>query len=131
MDEVVLVGLLFADRIIVEDNGKKGIIGIFNKFTSPRFPCSFPPWAIYAAATNLEGKHEFALNLVCEETSQVVIPISGQFEAKNRLDVIEIHSTVMAALFPKPGKYSLTFLIDGKKIGARVLTVELLEQAGG
>lgn len=131
MDEAVLVGLLFADRIIIENNGKKGIIGVFDKLISPRFPCSFPPWAIYAAVTNLEGKHEFALNLVCDETSQVIVPVSGQFEAVNRLAVIEIESTVMGAIFSKPGMYSLALIVDGQEIGTRVLTVALLEQTGG
>jgi hypothetical protein len=131
MSEAVLVGLLFADRIITENNGKKGIIGTFNKFYSQRFPISFPPWAIYAAVTNLEGKHEFALNLVNEETSQVIVPLSGQFEARNRTDVVELTPTIVGAIFPKPGVYTLIFYVDGQNLGARVLTVSPPKQAGG
>ena len=131
MSEAVLVGLLFADRIITENNGKKGIIGTFNKFYSQRFPISFPPWAIYAAVTNLEGKHEFALNLVNEETSQVIVPLSGQFEARNRTDVVELTPTIVGAVFPKAGIYTLIFYVDGQNLGARVLTVSPPKQAGG
>jgi hypothetical protein len=131
MSEAVLVGLLFADKIITENNGKKGIIGTFNKFYSQRFPISFPPWAIYAAVTNLEGKHEFALNLVNEETSQIIVPLSGQFEARSRMDVVELTPTIVGAIFPKPGVYTLIFYVDGQNLGARVLTVSPPKQAGG
>lgn len=130
MGEEVLVGLLFADRIITEKNGKKGIIGTFNRFHSRKFPVSFPSWAIYAAVTNLKGRHEFALNLVSEETNQVIVPLSGQFEAKNRTDIVELTPVIMGAVFPKPGKYNLTFHIDGNHVGARVLLIELLSKTG-
>jgi len=37
MEEINLHTLLFADKVITEDNGKKGIIGVFNIFNFPRF----------------------------------------------------------------------------------------------
>lgn len=124
MTEPILVGLLFADKLIEEKNGKKGIIGTFNTFHSARFPVIFPPWAIYAAATNLEGQHSFAINLVCEKTSQVIVNMNGEIQAKSALEVIEITPTIINALFPRAGNYDLTFLIDGKQIGTRLLKVD-------
>jgi len=125
------VGLLFADRIITEKNDKKGIIGTFAKFFAQRFPVAFPPWGVYAAVTNVTGKHEFAINLVSENTDQVVLPIAGQFEAESATDVIELGIMVGNAVFPKAGSYNLTFKIDGQQVGARVLLVELMPQSGG
>src|SRR5262245_25181789 len=113
MSEPVLVGLIFADRIITENNGKKGIIGTFTQFHAARFPVTFPPWCIYAAVTNLIGKHNFAINLVNEETSQVILPIGGEMDVKERSDVIELDPVVTGAVFPAPGNYSLVFYIDG------------------
>jgi hypothetical protein len=131
MAEPVLVGLLFADRIIIENNGKKGIIGTFSIFNSPNFPVVFPPWAIYAAVTNLQGKHTFSINLVHEPTSQVILPINGEFEARELSDVVELTPTIMGAVFPRDGVYSLTFNIDGAQVGSRILIVKLLQNSGG
>jgi hypothetical protein len=131
MSEPVLVGLLFADKIIIENNGKRGIIGTFNRFYSKKFPIAFPPWAIYAAVTNLEGKHEFALTLVREETNQVILPLNGQFDVRGRNDVVELTPSILGAVFPKEGTYILTFSIDGTQIGARVLFVDVVKEKPG
>jgi len=130
MSEPVLVALLFADRVIVENNGKKGVIGTFNNFFAQTFPAVFPSWGVYAAATNLSGKHEFALTLFRPDTNQVVMPINGQFDAKNRVDVVELIFQVNGVVFPDEGKYALNFNIDGELIGSRVLVVSKTDAMG-
>ena len=124
MDEPVLVGLLFADKIITEDNGKKGIIGTFTRFFAHSFPAAFPPWAIYAALTNVTGEHQFALTLIESESEQVVLPLTGKFDVKQKTDVVELTPTIMGAVFPKAGKYTLLFTVDGDQIGARTLIID-------
>ncbi len=126
-----MVGLLFADKIIIENNGKRGIIGTFNRFYSKKFPITFPHWAIYAAVTNLEGKHEFALTLVREETNQVIMPLNGQFDVRGRNDVVELTPAILGVVFPQPGTYILTFSVDGTQIGARVLFVDEVKEGQG
>lgn len=130
MSEPVLVGLLFADHIITEKNGKRGIIGTFTNITSEKFPAVFRPWHIYAAVTNIEGNHEFALNLVKDDTSQVILPISGQIGSKESKAVIELDFDVTGAVFPAPGDYNLTLLIDGNQVGTRILEVKKRLQTG-
>lgn len=123
--EPALVGLLFADRIINEDNGKKGIIGTFNRFFAPQFPVNFPPWAIYAAVTNLQGTHKFSVRLVHnEDESKVVIPIEGDMNVPSIHDVAELIFSINNAVFPSPGKYNLIFSIGNEIVGSRVLFVD-------
>ena len=131
MSEPVFVSLLFADRVIIENTNKKGIIGTFNRFVSPHFPVAFPPWAIYAALTNAAGKHDFALTLTHTENNQVVMPLNGEFECTSDEDVVELTFTVAGAFFPKPGKYSLTFHVDGELLGSRILLVDLAQDPAG
>lgn len=130
MGEPVLVGLIFADRVITEKNNKKGVIGTFNRFFTQKFPATFPPWSIYAGVTNITGEHEFALNLVEDNTQQVVAAISGKFGAQKEIDVVEL-DPMLTVTFPHPGTYTLTFVVDGQQLGARVLLVEMIQQAGG
>jgi hypothetical protein len=55
--------LLIADRVIREDNGKRGIIGSFNTFNFPAFPAVAPPFVIYANLDDFTGEHEFSLSI--------------------------------------------------------------------
>lgn len=128
MSEPVLVALLFADRVITENNGKKGIIGTFNRFQSTRFPVVFPPWSIFGAVTNISGNHQFELQLVNSDTGQVVIPIKGEFQAEKLSDVVELVFNIAGASFPEDGIYSLSLRIDGEMIGSRVLEVVKSEE---
>jgi len=124
MAEPVLVALLFADRVIVEEhNKKKTIVGTFTRFYSGTFPVSFPLWYIYAAATNLSGEHSFSLNLVLEKEMQVIVPINGKLKVENPRNVIELIFPIGQAVFPAPGEYTLTFNIDGTQVGSRILEV--------
>jgi hypothetical protein len=123
MGEPVLVGLLFADHLITEQGGKKGIIGTFTRFQAPRFPARFPPWHIYAGVTNLTGEHDFALNLVYEKAQQVIVALNGKFRSEEPLAVVELTFRIDGAVFPEAGNYVLTFNIDGIPVGSRILQV--------
>ena len=130
MAEPVLVALLFADKVIVEEgNHKKTIVGTFTRFHSDKFPISFPPWYIYAAVTNLGGEHSFSLNLVLEKEKQVILPINGKLKVDNSRDVIELIFPIGQVVFPSSGDYALTFNIDGNQIGSRLLELIHLSQS--
>jgi hypothetical protein len=127
--EPALTALFFADQIIVEQGTqKKSAIGIFDRFFAPQFPVSFPPWSIFAGVTNLEGDHNFALNLVSEQ-DEVVVALSGGFHADNPASNVDIVPRIGQAIFPRAGDYHLTFHIDGLIIAQRLLHVQSLPAA--
>ncbi len=119
--------ILFADRAITEDNGKKGLIGIFSGFNFPKFPAGVPLWFAYIALDNVPaGRHEFSVNLVRDEATQVVWASGGEVELKDDvIRQIEIVLPVLNCLFQKPGKHSLTVNLDGYQIGSRIIDVNL------
>lgn len=116
--------LLFADKIIEEKNGKKGIIGVFSNFNFPNFPAGVPEWFIYVAFSNITGKHTFSLNLAHDDDQLVILPIGGEFEIPEGSPGTEVVFPVRGLVFPKSGNYTLTFNIDGNQIGARILSVQ-------
>ena len=59
--------ILFADRVIREDNGKIGVIGIFENFFAPTVPFQPLPWALYLGIDNVPpGQYTLTANLVHE-----------------------------------------------------------------
>ena len=123
MNEPVFVALLAADRVITEDNQKKGIIGTFTQFNVRQFPAALPPWFIYAAVTNLSGEHTFSLNLVFDRSQQVVFSAGGKFAVDEPRRVVELVIPVPNVVFPEEGTYNISFHIDGEQIGSRILDV--------
>lgn len=83
---------------------------------------------VYAAATNVVGKHEFALTLTNVETNQDVLPITGQLQSQNPEEVIELTFNTAGVTFPSEGKYSLSFTIDGELLSSIILYAEILKQ---
>jgi hypothetical protein len=129
--EAVCFALLFADRIITENNGKKGLIGVFSNFNFPKFPAIAPQWFIFAALTNLKGKHEFSINIVRDDAQHVVLPIAGEIDVQDDGKDIEIILPINNLTFQKPGKHTLTFNIDGMPLASRILDINQVEASGG
>jgi hypothetical protein len=131
MPEPVFVALLLADRVITEDNQKKGIIGTFNQFSLRQLPALLPPWFIYAAVTNLGGDHTFTVNLVVDRSQQVLFSAGGKVTVDSPRRVIELVIPVANVPFVEPGTHTVCFFIDGAQIGSRVLEVMRVEEKPG
>jgi hypothetical protein len=123
MPEPVFVALLIADRVITEDNQKKGIIGTFTQFTVRQLPAALPPWFIYAAVTNIAGEHTFSLNLLFDRSQQVIFSAGGKLSVDEPRRVVELVIQVPNVVFPEEGTYNVSFHIDGDLIATRILDV--------
>jgi hypothetical protein len=123
MTEPVFVALLLADRVITEDNQKKGIIGTFTQFTVRQLPATLAPWFVYAAVTNLAGEHSFSLNLVVDRTQQVIFSAGGTLRVDEPRRVVELVIPVPNVVFPEAGTYIVTFHVEGEQIASRILDV--------
>ena len=131
MIEANCYAILFADRVIREDNGKIGVIGLFENFFSPSVPFQPHPWGIFLGLDNLPaGRYVLTANLVHEETQSVVLPISLNLE-QNVSGVIQIPLPVAGIGFPSFGRYSFTVNLNGTQVGSRILTVTKLETGAG
>lgn len=121
--------LLFADRVIEEKSGKKGLIGVFNTFSFPQFPAGVPQWFIFAAIDNItRGRYSFSMNLVHDDDQIVVLPIHGEINVENEDEGAEFVFPVTTLAFPKAGKYTLTFNISGHQVGKRILKVNKIDK---
>ncbi|MGA2974748.1 MAG: hypothetical protein ABSF77_05505 [Spirochaetia bacterium] len=115
--------LLMADKIIREDNGKRGIIGSFNTFSFPIFPFTAPPFFVYANLEDFEGDHEFSVTIAREGAELVVFSAGGEIHFQDENREAEILVPAFGVTFPKEGSYNLILRIGNSLYGSRRITV--------
>jgi len=123
MGEPVLNALLLIDNILTEDNGKKILIGIFNRFSFPSFPAQAPAWFIYASVDNLEGHNTFTFRLTLSETGEVAFSVGGEIQINDASSGVELALPVPPIVFRRAGKYILEFLTNGSVLTSRIIQV--------
>jgi hypothetical protein len=114
--------LLMADRVIREDNGKRGIIGSFNTFTFPKFPITAPPFFVYANLEDFSGEHEFSITIAREGAELVVFSSGGEIKFQNEVEA-EILLPAFGVTFPKEGVYNLILRVGNSQYGSRKIIV--------
>jgi hypothetical protein len=121
--------LLMADRVIREDNGKRGIIGSFNTFNFPRFPMVAPPFFVYANLEDFSGVHEFSIAIAREDAELVVFSAGGEIKTEHDKEV-EILLPAFGVTFPKSGIYNLILRVGNSQYGSRRIIVNPSKTGG-
>jgi hypothetical protein len=122
-----------ADRVIREDNGKRGIIGSFNTFTFPKFPITAPPFFVYANLEDFSGEHEFSITIAREGAELVVFSAGGEIQFQKEREA-EILVPAFGVTFPKEGTYNLILRVGNNLYGSRKIIINSgmpPQQAGG
>ena len=122
--EIVLHAIVFADKAIEENNGKKGLIGIFQSFNFARFPTVAPTWYVYVALGNVsKGRHDVTINVIHDDTGSVIVRSHGQVQVRTSAADVEVVFPMAGAAFRAPGVHWLTVTLDQTQVGSRVLHV--------
>jgi hypothetical protein len=119
--------LLFADRVITENNGKRGIIGAFNCFNFRSIPAASPPWFAFISLDNLmEGPHQLTINVARRGTSEVVFSGGMEFRIPDPSRGFEVAFPIPPLQFPKDGQYVVSLTVDAKDLHERLMQVNLV-----
>jgi hypothetical protein len=123
MYEVVVHAFLCCDRIITENNGKKGLIGVFQSFQFPSVPSPPVPWFIYGALGSVSrGTHEFSVTVTHGQSSQEVASRSGEIHVAGEREDVELVLPVTCN-FNHFGAYVITLEVGDELVASRILRV--------
>ena len=123
MYEVVVHALLCCDRIITENNGKKGLIGVFQSFQFPSVPSPAVPWFIYGALGSVSrGTHEFSVTVTHGQSSQEVATRNGEIHVAGEREDVELVLPVTCN-FNHFGAYVITLEVGDELVASRILRV--------
>jgi len=126
MPEPVFNALLMADKVITEDNGKKAVIGIFDRLNFPAVPAMAPPWFIYASFGNLDPENEVTVNIARKDSQEVVFSAQGAVQVQHASRAADILLPIPPIKFNRAGKYIVAFILNGREIASRVLEVAVI-----
>lgn len=136
-EPTLISGILLSDNSIVEEGTRKrSIIGCFDQFIFPQFPVQIGRFWITAWMTNLAGTlSQMELTTRIEETGSAHVVFSGatnvQFPEETSLDpsnIMALSTQITGIIFPKPGIYTITLLLNGDEVGKRDIHVRLAPQ---
>lgn len=123
MFEMEVHALLCCDRIITEDNGKKGLIGVFHSFQFPRVPIASPPWFIYCSVGSMtRGTHEFGIGITHGQSSDEVFARNGEIRIRREREDLELVVPV-SCTFENFGVHLITLEVAEETVASRILRV--------
>ena len=123
MFEMVVHAILCCDRIITENNGKKGLIGVFHSFQFPRVPVASPQWFIYGALGSMaRGTYDFRISLTHGQSSDEVYARTGDIRSRREREDVELVLPVTCT-FENYGAHVITLEIAEEVVASRILRV--------
>ena len=123
MYELVVHALLCCDRIITENNGKKGLIGVFQSFQFASVPSPVVTWFIYGALGSVSrGTHEFSVTVTHGQSSDEVAARDGEIHVAGEREDVELVLPVTCT-FQHFGAYVITLEVGDELVASRILRV--------
>jgi hypothetical protein len=121
--------IIFSDSAIRDPvTGKLTLTGIFQRFQAHKFPFTSPPFFATVFVTNIRGEIEsLPVTMNIEDSGgQIISTATGHISAASQVERIyvpEIAFPLPPTTFKVAGQYKAVVLVDGKRLGHRVLSV--------
>ncbi len=124
----VAIGMTVCDYMIVEEDTKKvSLIGSFSVLRVPAFPATAPDMAVYALLTGGQGNVTVEVKLARLDTLAEVIVDRFPLHFLSKLAEIICSTRLRGLLFPVPGYYQFTLLVDGEWVAQKRLRIDKKE----
>ena len=126
-----LLVLLAADYANVEQHGKLNVMGIFGEIQSSNFPARHPEMYLIAKLTASPAeygtKRKLTVRLLNEDATQEVVNFSNDIDIPQNPGQLRVEINQILRLrdlvFPQPGIYQFSLLIDNDEQGALPIVV--------
>ena len=121
----IALGLTLCDQVIVEEGTSKvSVIGSFNSFLGHAFPYVPSPFCVFTVLTGAQGEGELALTVNNLETDEEVSALNRRLMFPDRFTEVRVLFRVSRCIFPEPGNYMFTLVVDDDWIVHRRVRVD-------
>jgi hypothetical protein len=128
---VDLLAILVADYASVDDKKKLNVMGVFNEIHSSSFPAMHPTMAIVtrlsASASEANSIRKLVVKILDEDGQTELLNYTRDINVPQappgRRSAIDGLLRVQGVIFPSPGTYQVSVLVDGDEKGSVPLYV--------
>lgn len=125
-----LLGLSLCDLVIVEEGTHKiSLIGTFSTIKAREFPLHRRPFCIFATLTDGLGDGVVELTITEMEAEEEIYRLERSVHFPDRLSEVSLLFRVEECVFPSPGLYTATMLVDGDWLAHRQFRVSQIEES--
>ncbi len=123
MNKPEILLAVLCDDVRHELSGKVSLMGIFDTFNVAAYTAPLPPFHIFAKIGVVnEGTHPVTLRIRSQE-GDFSNELAGQMLTQARDELTEryvsnIDLAINGMTIPRPGKYQVSFEVDGHELGA-------------
>lgn len=120
----VALGLFLCNLVIIDQESQMpSLVGIFTGLRVDRFPSESQRFSAFAALTNGRGTARMELNAVRLATGEEIFSQTVDITFPDPLRVVNVHVRVSRVVFPAPGVYEFTLLVEDEVVARRRLRV--------
>jgi hypothetical protein len=120
----IVLGLTICEKVIVEEGTKNvTLVSTFTKLQVDTFPTVAQRFTVYTVLTGGLGDGTIDLIVRNLETDQVVYEAKLPVRLTDRLMELRVLFRVTNCVFPSPGAYQVTLLLDGEWLAQRRVNV--------
>jgi len=120
--------IVVCDNIIREENTRKlSLMGLFNSIKVSAFPTRHTRMHVYVSLTNYIGETKGMLKFLDPE-GNVLAQIQEPVVFQDKFATIELNFVINGMVFPKPGVYTIEFLVSHQLVGSRKIEITRKEK---
>jgi len=120
--------IVICDNIIREENTRKlSLMGLFNSIKVSAFPTRHARMHVYVSLTNYIGETKGMLKFLDPE-GNVLAQIQEPVVFQDKFATIELNFVINGMVFPKPGVYTIEFLVSHQLVGSRKIEITRKEK---
>jgi hypothetical protein len=122
----VALALTICDRVIVEEGTRNTtLVSTFSRLVVDHFPTNPERLVVCAVLTDGFGTARISISVMHVETEQMVYQVATPLRFPDRLQEVRVIFRVTKCVFPLPGRYVITLLVDDEWVAQRHLDLSL------
>ena len=125
----MVLGLSLCNYVIIEERTRNAsLIGAFTGLSLPEFPARPLPFSVFAVLTGGQGDATVEVAVTRLDTGEEVYSYQNMLRFPEKLTEVRFLLHIQQLLFPVPGSYDFTLLVDGQWVASRRLRVYQREE---